>query len=173
MSIRFALAIAFCVVAFSAFAQESADQLDVVVPAHDIARGAVLAEGDLTTKSIAVTRANDGIVRNVSDAAGREAKRALRAGEFLRSSDLKRPALVAQGSNVTMVFEAPGIHLTAVGRALAEGGEGDSIAVLNPTSYRQVVAVVTAPGTVRVGPTTMAPATMSTKSPKAVAAARQ
>jgi len=95
------------------------------------------------------------------------------AGEFLRSSDLKRPALVAKGSNVTMVFEAPGIHLTAVGRALAEGGEGDSIAVLNPTSYRQVVAVVTAPGTVRVGPTTMAPATMSTKSPKAVAAARQ
>src|SRR4029077_12333941 len=173
MSIRFALAIAFCVVAFSAFAQESADQLDVVVPAHDIARGAVLAEGDLTTKSIAVTRANDGIVRNVSDAAGREAKRALRAGEFLRSSDLKRPALVAKGSNVTMVFEAPGIHLTAVGRALAEGGEGDSIAVLNPTSYRQVVAVVTGPGMVRVGATTLAPAMTNAKPPKTVAAAWQ
>jgi flagella basal body P-ring formation protein FlgA len=173
MSLRFIFAVAFCVVAFSAFAQEPADQIDVVVPAHDIARGAVLAEGDLTTKSIAVTRANDGIVRNLSDAAGREAKRALRAGEFLRNSDLKRPALVAKGSNVTMVFESPGIHLTAVGRALAEGGEGDSIAVLNPTSYRQVGAVVTGPGTVRVGSATMVPATMGTKSPKAVAAARQ
>ena len=173
MTMRYMFAIAFCVVAFSAFAQEPADQIDVVVPAHDIARGAVLSEGDLTTKSIAVARANDGIVRNASDAAGKEAKRALRTGEFLRNSDLKRPALVAKGSNVTMVFEAPGIHLTAMGRALAEGGEGDSIAVLNPTSYRQVVAIVTAPGTVRVGPMTMAPATMSTKSPKAVAAARQ
>src|SRR5882672_1510407 len=168
MSIRFALAIAFCVVAFSAFAQEPADQMEVVVPAHDVARGAVLTEGDLTTKSIAVTRISDGIVRNASEVAGKEAKRALRAGEFLRTSDLKRPALVAKGSNVTMVFEAPGIHLTAVGRALAEGGEGDSIAVLNPTSYRQVVAVVTAPGTVHVGA-----AMTSEKSRKAVAAARQ
>jgi flagella basal body P-ring formation protein FlgA len=168
MSMRFVFAVAFCVVAFSAFAQEPADQVDVVVPAHDIARGAVLAEGDLTTKSIAVMRVNDGIVRSVSDAAGKEAKRALRAGEFLRNSDLKRPALVAKGATVTMIFESAGIHLTAIGRALAEGGEGDSIAVLNPTSYRQVVAVVTAPGTVRVGP-----AMTNAKPSKAVAAARQ
>jgi flagella basal body P-ring formation protein FlgA len=168
MNLRYMLAIAFCVVAFSAFAQEPADQTDVVVPAHDIARGAVLTEGDLTTKSIAVMRVSDGILRNASDVAGREAKRALRAGEFLRNSDLKRPALVAKGSNVTMVFEAPGIHLTAVGRALAEGGEGDSITVLNPTSYRQIGAVVTAPGMVRVGPA------MTSAIPiKTVAAARQ
>lgn len=174
MSMRFALAIAFCVVAFSAFAQTPAEQTEVVVPARDIARGAVLTEGDLTTKSIAVMRVSDGIIRDASEVAGREAKRALRAGEFLRNSDLKRPALVAKGANVTMVFEAPGIHLTAVGRALAEGGEGDSIAVLNPTSYRQVVAVVTGPGTVRVGPaTTMAPAMTNAKPPKTVAAARQ
>ena len=173
MSMRFALAIAFCVVAFSAFAQEPADQTEIVVPAHDIARGAVLTEGDLTTKSIAVMRVNDGTVRNASDAAGREAKRALRAGEFLRNSDLKRPALVVKGSTVTMIFDTAGIHLTAVGRALAEGGEGDSIVVLNPTSYRQVVAVVTGPGTVRVGPTTTAPAMTNAKPPKSVAAARQ
>ena len=168
MRFQFMFAIALCAIAFSAFAQESADQMQVVVPAHDIPRGALLAEGDLTTKSIAVMRFNDGIIRDASDAEGKEAKRALRTGEFLRNSDLKRPALVVKGANVTMVFEAPGIHLTAVGRALAEGGEGDSIAVLNPTSYRQVVAVVTAPGTVRVGP-----AMTSAKPPKAVAAARQ
>jgi flagella basal body P-ring formation protein FlgA len=173
MNLRYMLAIAFCVVAFSAFAQEPADQTDVVVPAHDIPRGAVLTEGDLTTKSIAVMRVSDGILRNASDVAGREAKRALRAGEFLRNSDLKRPALVAKGANVTMIFESPGIHLTAVGRALAEGGEGDSIAVLNPTSYRQVGAVVTGPGTVRVGPATMAPAIPSARLPKTVAATRQ
>jgi flagella basal body P-ring formation protein FlgA len=172
MSIRFMLAVAFCVVAFSAFAQVPADQTDVVVPAHDVARGSLLGEGDLTTKSVAVTRLNDGIIRNTSDASGKEAKRALRAGEFLRSSDLKRPALVAKGGTVTMVFETAGIHLTAVGRALAEGGEGESIPVLNPTSYRQIVAVVTGPGTVRVGPATM-PVTLSPKSSKAVAAARQ
>ena len=54
-------------------------------------------------------------------------------------------------ATVTMLFDAPGMSLSAVGRALAEGGEGDSIAVLNPTSYRQVVGVVIGPGSVRVG----------------------
>jgi flagella basal body P-ring formation protein FlgA len=154
MSYRFALVLAFCAIAFSAFAQNADDLIDAVVPAHDIARGALIGNGDLASKSIAALRANDGIIRNIPDAAGKEAKRALRAGEFLRISDLKRPTLVAKGSTVTMVFDAPGITLTATGRALAEGGEGDSIPVLNPTSFRQVAAVVTAAGTVRVGPAT-------------------
>jgi flagella basal body P-ring formation protein FlgA len=98
-----------------------------------------------------VLRANEAFVRNPADISGREAKRALRAGEFLRASDFKRPTLVAKGATVTMIFEAPGMSLSSVGRALAEGGEGDSIAVLNPTSYRQVVGVVTGPGIVKVG----------------------
>jgi flagella basal body P-ring formation protein FlgA len=152
MTMRFILALALCTVAFSAFAQEADNQTELVVPAHDIARGSVIADGDLTTKPFPVLRMNESLIHNLSDAAGKEAKRALRAGETLRLSDLKRPALVAKGATVTMVFEAPGMSLTAVGRALAEGGEGDSIVVLNPTSYRQVAAVVTAPGVVRVGP---------------------
>jgi len=151
MTLRFALAVAFCAIAFSAFAQEADNQIDLVVPVHDIARGVTIDAGDLTTKSISVLRVNESLIRDASEVAGKEAKRALRAGEFLRLSDLKRPTLVAKGATVTMVFEAPGVSLTAVGRALAEGGEGESIAVVNPTSYRQVVAVVTGPGMVRVG----------------------
>lgn len=159
MTMRFILVIAFCTVAFSAFAQDADNQAELVVPAHDIARGSVIAEGDLTTKSVPVLRMNESLIHTLSDAVGREAKRALRAGETLRVSDLKRPTMVAKGATVTMVFEAPGMSLTAVGRALAEGGEGDSIAVLNPTSYRQVVAVVTAPGMVHVGPSGNPPKT--------------
>jgi flagella basal body P-ring formation protein FlgA len=165
MSFRFLLAVAFCTVAFSAFAQSASD-VDVVVPAHDIARGAVISDTDLSTKPFPAVRLNDGIIRNTADAVGREAKRALRAGEILRTNDLKRPALVAKGATVTMVFEAPGMKLSSVGRALAEGGEGDTISVINPTSYRQVIAVVIAPGTVRVGAADSQPKT-------AVAAARQ
>jgi len=156
MNYRFLLAFAFCTLAFSAFAQNASD-VEVVVPAHDIARGAVISENDLTTKGFPAVRLNDAIIRSAADAAGREAKRALRAGEILRSNDLKRPALVAKGATVTMIFEAPGMKLTSVGRALAEGGEGDTIAVLNPISYRQVIAVITAPGTVRVGTTDSKP----------------
>src|SRR4249920_3401334 len=121
MSFRFALALAFCTIAFSAFAQDDT-QVELIVPAHDIARGAVIGEGDLDTKTVPVLRANGSLIRDAADAVGRETKRALRAGEFLRASDLKRPTLVAKGATVTMVFDAPGMSLSAVGRALAEGG---------------------------------------------------
>jgi flagella basal body P-ring formation protein FlgA len=151
MTLRFILALAFCTVALSAFAQGSDNQAELIVPSHDIARGTLITESDVETKAVPVLRLNEAMVQNLSDIVGKEAKRALRAGETLRMSDLKHPTLVAKGATVTMMFDAPGVALTAVGRALAEGGEGDSIAVLNPTSYRQVVAVITGPGTVRVG----------------------
>jgi flagella basal body P-ring formation protein FlgA len=155
MNAKYLFILVFCTAAFSAFAQPMPNsaprEVEVVVPARDIARGAVISEDDLTYQSVSVMRASSGIIRAIPDAMGKEARRGLRAGELIRSSDVKRPTLVAKGSTVTMVFDAPGMRLTAVGRALAEGGEGDSIAVLNPTSYRQVEATVVAPGTVRVG----------------------
>jgi flagella basal body P-ring formation protein FlgA len=157
MTLRALLVLVICSLAFSAFAASDSDEVDVAVPAHDIARGTQITEADLTYKAIPVLRANTSIVRAFADAAGKEARRALRAGELIRDSDLKRPTLVAKGANVTMVFEAPGMQLTAVGRALAEGGEGDSIPVLNPTSYRQVSAVVVSAGTVRVSALTAVP----------------
>jgi flagella basal body P-ring formation protein FlgA len=155
MTYRIVLLFAFCATAFSAFAQtparDPANEVEVAVPARDIARGAKIAESDLTYQAVPALRANSSIIRAISDAAGRESRRALKAGEMIRISDLKRPTLVAKGSTVTMLFEAPGIKLTGVGRALVEGGEGETITVLNPASYRQVEAIVVGPGTVRVG----------------------
>jgi flagella basal body P-ring formation protein FlgA len=151
MTLKSFLVLAFCAVAFSAFAQSPDNQIELVVPSHDIARGAVIEDDDLTTKLIPALRASNTVIRDAEDVVGREAKRPLRAGEMIRGSDLKKPTLVAKGATVTMVFEVPGMALTSIGRALAEGGEGDTIAVLNPTSYRQVSAVITGPGTVHVG----------------------
>ena len=151
MTIRFLLVLAFSVLAFSAFAADPSAEVDVAVLKTDVARGALIAEDDLEYKPIPLVRANASIVRAITDVAGKEARRALKAGEIIRTSDLKRPTMVAKGSTVTMLFEAPGMRLTAIGRALAEGAEGDTITVLNPTSYRKVEAVVVKSGTVRVG----------------------
>jgi flagella basal body P-ring formation protein FlgA len=153
MTLRSFLVLVFCAMAFSAFAQGPNNQVELIVPAHDIARGTAIEDDDLTTKLVPALTTGT-FIRDAQDVVGREAKRALRTGEFIRTSDLKRPTIVTKGSTVTMIFEVPGIALTSVGRALAEGGEGDTIAVLNPTSYRQVSAIITGPGTVRVGAVT-------------------
>ena len=151
MTIRFLLVFTFSVLAFSAFAADGNTEVDVAVLKSDVARGEVIAEADLEYKTVPQIRANASVVRAISDVAGMEARRALKAGEVIRTNDLKRPTLVAKGSTVTMLFEAPGMRLSAVGRALSEGSEGDTITILNPTSYRKVEAVVVKAGTVRVG----------------------
>jgi flagella basal body P-ring formation protein FlgA len=80
---------------------------------------------------------------------GMQARRVLAAGQAFRSDDVRRPIVVTKGQTVTMEFEEPGVQLTAMGRAMSEGGVGDTVTVQNPASYRMISAIVTAPGTVR------------------------
>jgi flagellar basal body P-ring formation protein FlgA len=120
----------------------------VVVPNHDIARGQVIGESDMI-----YAQANGplmaGIATSLGEVVGLEARRTLHAGETLRQSDLRRPVMVVKGSTVTMTFEAPGIVLTATGRAMSEGGLGETVTIQNPASYRQISGVVIGPGQVR------------------------
>jgi flagella basal body P-ring formation protein FlgA len=127
--------------------------LRIVVPAHDIARGETIAESDLTTTTVDGAALMAGTVTRMDALTGMEARRLLRAGEPLRDADVRRPVIVARGQTVTMLFTAPGVELTAMGRAMSEGGLGDTVTVQNPASYRMITATVTAPGTVRaLGP---------------------
>lgn len=128
---------------------DSGNGTQIVVPEHDIARGEIIARSDLSYLTIPATRSLNEIATQVSDLDGREARRLLRAGEAVRTDDVRRPILVAKGSTVTMTFDAPGITLTAVGRAVSEGGLGESVVVLNPVSYRQITATVTGAGQVK------------------------
>ena len=119
----------------------------IVVPVHDIARGATITQMDLATKTID-DNMPPGTVTSVNDLVGMQTRRMLHAGESVRLDDVRHPILVAKGSTVTMIFEAPGITLTAAGRAMSEGGLGEPVTVQNPVSFRQVSAVVTGPGQV-------------------------
>ena len=120
----------------------------IVVPTRDIARGTTISQADLTTKTVD-GNVLAGTVTSANDIVGMETRRMLHAGESVRLEDVRRPTLVTKGSTVTMTFEAPGITLTAAGRAMSEGGMGETVTVQNPASFRQVSTVVTGPGQVR------------------------
>jgi flagella basal body P-ring formation protein FlgA len=119
----------------------------IVVPARDIARGTMISQADLTTKTTDGTVLS-GTVTSANDLVGMQTRRMLHAGESVRLEDVRRPTLVVKGSTVTMIFEAPGVTLTAAGRAMSEGGLGETVTVQNPVSFRQVSAIVTGPGQV-------------------------
>jgi flagellar basal body P-ring formation protein FlgA len=120
----------------------------IVVPARDIARGATISQADLATKTVD-GNVLSGTATSVNDIVGMQTRRVLHAGESVRLEDVRRPTLVVKGSTVIMIFEAPGITLTAAGRAMSEGGLGETVTVQNPVSFRQVSAIVTGPGQVR------------------------
>jgi flagella basal body P-ring formation protein FlgA len=129
----------------------AADGARIVVPSHDIKRGDVIGEPDLAYVSVATMPSVAGIATSMNELKGMEARRMLRASEPVRRDDVRQPILVTKGSTVTMTFDVPGVSLTAVGKAMSEGGWGETVTILNPVSYRQITGVVTGAGQVRAG----------------------
>jgi flagella basal body P-ring formation protein FlgA len=121
----------------------------VVVPVHDIERGETIGDADLVIAAIPPDRMRPGVIQSTASLVGHEARRVLRAGEPVRSEDVRMPVLVVKGSTVTMTFAEPGIVLTGTGRAMSDAGLGESVVVQNPVSFRQVSCVVTGAGSVR------------------------
>lgn len=148
MKTLFCLAFAGLMLAVS---PASAADVRIVVPSRDIVRGEVIADSDLSYADVSPDRVHNGIVLSMNDLDGMEARRFLKAGEPVRNDDVRHPILVTKGATVTMTFAVPGITLTATGRAVSEGGMGETVTVLNPISYRQISAVVTGVGQVRAG----------------------
>ena len=121
----------------------------IVVPSHDIARGETISEGDLTFTTVDGSALMSGVPTRIEEIKGMQTRRMLSAGQPFRADDVRRPIVITKGQTVTMQFAAPGVELTAMGRAMSEGGVGDTVTVQNPVSYRMIAATVVAPGTVR------------------------
>jgi flagella basal body P-ring formation protein FlgA len=147
----FLLSLAVIVIVKPAFADTASTttQVRIVVPARDIPRGEVIGDSDLTYQMIAADKMPPSVATSMNDLTGKEARLYLRSGQAVRLDEVRMPILVTKGSTVTMSFAAPGITLTVTGKAITEGGMGESVTVLNPISYRQITGTVTGAGSVR------------------------
>jgi len=149
-TLLFLMSLAVIVVIMPAYAEGTR----IVVPSHDIARGVTIADSDLEYQNVDAGQLAAGVVTSMNQLDGMETRRVLRAGQPVRADDVRKPVLVAKGQTITMIFAAPGLTLTATGRAMSEGGMGETVTVLNPVSYRQITGVVTGAGEVRAGDVT-------------------
>lgn len=117
---------------------------------NSVTRGNIITPVDVEYREIAVTRIGTNVVTDIADVLGMEARRSLRAGQSIRDNDVMRPLLVNKGAVITMTYDTPGMRLTNVGQALANGAMGEVIAVMNPKSKRTVFAKVIAPNRAEV-----------------------
>lgn len=128
-----------------------AETAEIVVLARNVGRGETLRESDILVERRPRAEISPDSLTRPSAALGQAARRVLRSGQTLRSADLMKPDLVGRNETVTVVFEVPGITLTARGKALSAGAEGDTVEVLNPQSKRVLHGTVRGPGVVVVG----------------------
>jgi len=73
---------------------------------------------------------------------GKELRRYLPAGSVLRSSDLRPPTLVTRNRPVRLEYVKGPLLITAEGRALSSGAEGDAVQVINLTSRSVLTGIV-------------------------------
>jgi flagellar basal body P-ring formation protein FlgA len=130
----------------------------IVVPAHDIARGDTISENDLTYATVDGAALMSGVPTKMDEVKGMQTRRMLSSGQPFRGDDVRRPIVITKGQTVTMQFIVPGVELSAMGRAMSEGGVGDTVTIQNPVSYRMISGTVIAPGTVRANGPINAPA---------------
>jgi flagellar basal body P-ring formation protein FlgA len=130
------------------FTGSAVETVEAAVLVRGVERNEVVKASDVLVERR--PKAEVGEVLSRDDVIGMQARRALRAGQPLRSADIGRPDLVQRDQGVTLICETPGIYLTVRGKALENGAEGDVVNVLNLQSKRTVSGVVIGRGQVSI-----------------------
>lgn len=81
---------------------------------------------------------------------GKTPVRMVSLGQPIRLKDVTNPQLVARGDEITILYNLGGMQLSAKGKAMQNGAEGDTIRALNVASNRSMSARVTGDRTVTV-----------------------
>ena len=118
-------------------------ETDVPVPAKRILANEVITERDIKWVKVRQNRLPRGVIVDINELIGKSPKRWLRAGIPVRAANVQPPILVPKGSLVTIYLKAPRMMLTAQGKALENGSDGDVIRINNTQSNKVIEAEVT------------------------------
>jgi flagella basal body P-ring formation protein FlgA len=130
---------------------------EIPVAARRILKDEIINKSDLRWVKVRTSRLQNDTISNLVDLIGKTPKRGIREGQAIRSSAIQKPILVKKGSLVTIILRANKMLLTAQGKALQPGSEGDVIRIANTQSNHTIEAEVIGSGRAAVRqPTIMA-----------------
>lgn len=92
-----------------------------------------------------------GALSDPEDALGLEARVTLYPGRAIRAADVGPPALIERNQIVTLIYSSLRLGIATEGRALARGGLGDVIKVMNLSSRAVIAGKVAKNGVVYIG----------------------
>lgn len=119
---------------------------EITVPIRTIRANDVIAAKDLVVKPANMP----GVFEDPRNVIGQEARVALYAGRPIRFDDIGPPAIVNRNQIVALFFSQGGLMISTEGRALARGGIGDRIRVMNLSSRSTLFGLIQPDGTVQI-----------------------
>ena len=102
--------------------------------------GHLIAASDLTQVEVDVSQVRANLFEDNQLLIGSRTKRRVSAGKAIEARDT---CLVCEGEQVTIVAKSKALKITATGEALADGLQGESVAVKNVRSNKSLEAIVT------------------------------
>lgn len=127
-------------------------QVEAVTPVRLIAKDEVLDPEDLAIVKVRLPEGRRAdFVRRVEDAAGRRAVRPLPPHQPIGAGILALPYAVRKGERVVIEAHRGGLTIRAAGLTKGAGTVGQTVAVTNLDSGKQLQGTVSGPGVVQVG----------------------
>lgn len=122
----------------------------VLVARRALARGERLTPDLFQLESRDAGTLGYGYLDDASAISGKALRRPLPAGAVLTPDLVEAQRAVRRGERVTLIGRAGSVEVRTQGKALADGADGDSIAVENANSRRVVQGIVRGAGVVEV-----------------------
>jgi len=122
----------------------------VVVATRRLAMGEIIRAADAREMRVRAERVRPGVANRLDQVVGQEARRPMAVEGMFALVDLGPPSMVTRNQPVTLFLDAPGITMTAAGRALESAPRGAMVPVMNLASRAVLEGQVIGPGRVRV-----------------------
>ncbi len=123
---------------------------DVVVTSRPLGRHKIITKEDIYVKRTDISKLQVNIINDPEKVIGRRTKRSIDPATVLRTDLVELPPIVKRGDVVTIIAEAGGMRITALGKIKKKGHKGERLKVINLNSKKEIYARVVDSSTVRV-----------------------
>lgn len=106
--------------------------------AQPVRAGDVISARDIIWKDYPSNRIGGAFLLDAEDIIGMEPRQMIRADEPVMTMQLQKPQMIKRGEKITIMYETGSLSLSARGKALEGGSQGDYIRVVNQSSHRTI-----------------------------------
>lgn len=122
---------------------------NVYLAARPLKQNEIIMRADLEVQKINITDAPDQYAMRPEQVENHRVLHSVGVHQPIELKDLDKPLVVKRGDPVTIVFDLPGLQVTAKGQVNVDAGVGDTLAVTNISSRKTVYCKVIDSQTVR------------------------